>query len=132
MRPSRWGSGSAQLYKTNDLVALALGRIADCYLQLAANDPSQYANATNYYQMVLDAPRAGVTARSQAEFGIADALEKLAEKQPEPERKALLKSALNHYQNVSQLDLQPGEKPDPVWVGKAQKRIAKLQEQNGK
>lgn len=121
-----------QLYKTNDLVPPALGRIGDCYLQLGALDASQYANATNYYQMVLDDRRASVTARSQAEFGIADALEKLAEKQPESERKALLRSALNHYQNVSQLDLQPGEKPDPVWVGKAQKRIAKLEEPGGK
>ena len=121
-----------QLYKTNALVPLALGRIGDCYLQLGAGDPNQYVTATNYYRMVLDAPRAGVTARSQAEFGIGAVLEKLTEKQPEPERKALLKSALEHYRNVVQLDLRPGEKPDRVWAGKAEKRIAKLEEQGAK
>src|SRR5262249_15193427 len=36
-----------QLYATNDLAALAWGRIGDCYFQLAAQETTGFQNATN-------------------------------------------------------------------------------------
>src|SRR5439155_3563906 len=81
---------------TNELAVLAWGRIGDCYFQLAAQEPAGFQNATNatnaYAQVVLSRT-ANVAARSQAEVGWGNVVEKMAEKLTGPERTGLLTSA---------------------------------------
>jgi TolA-binding protein len=117
------------LYPTSPLVAQALGQIGNCYLQMATIDAKYYSNALNAYFAVL-APTngAGVTARSQAEFGIAQVFERQA-KGP-PERQELLKLALNHHLNVfNGKNLKANEVADPVWARRSGAEAARLAEE---
>lgn len=128
------------LFATNrlvmHLVPLAWGRIGDCCLQLASEDPKQYDNATNAYYQAMQHPAADLGTRSLGEFGLAHALEFQAlEKEQTPEtRTALLKLAFEHYFNVAiggNLSADQA-RPDPVWVEKAgfaAARVAELQNQ---
>ncbi|HKI70174.1 MAG TPA: tetratricopeptide repeat protein, partial [Verrucomicrobiae bacterium] len=59
-----------QLNPTNTQAALAYGKIGNCYLQLAVQDPHQYDAATNAYEQVLQIPGVGVAARSEAKVGL--------------------------------------------------------------
>jgi TolA-binding protein len=125
-------------YPTNSLVPLAFGRIADCYFQLGVGDSSRYDGAATNYQEVMKSPEASVSARSQAEVGLGNTLEKKAEwleKQADPkavaERENLLDEALNHYLDVLyEKNLRDGEEADPVWIGKAGLEAGRLAEQS--
>ena len=118
-----------QLYPTNDLVPPAWGRIGDCYLQLAVADAKLYAAATSAYQQVVDAPRANIVARSQAEVGLSVVLEKLAADKTGAEQTALLKQAQDHYLNVVLgANLRETESADPFWVKKAGLEAARVAE----
>lgn len=109
-----------QKHPASDLVAPAWGRIGDCYLQLASVAPKYYSAATNAYQQAVDAPRAGITVRSQAEVGLGLALEKLAAQKTGAEAAALNQLALNHHLNVAlAANLREGEVADPFWVKQA-------------
>ena len=123
------------LFATNRLVAhlipLAWGRIGDCSLQLASEDPKQYDNATNAYHQAMQHPAADLSTRSLAEFGLAHALEAQAlDKDSTPEsRTTLLKLAFDHYFNlVLGGNLTGRAQPDPVWVEKAGFAAARLAE----
>lgn len=121
-----------QLYPTNDLVPLAWGRIANCYLQLGTTDANQFTNAFNAYLKVLDAPRAGISARSQAEVGIGDVLEKQTALKPADEQPPLLKQALDRYLNVAlATNLRGQELPDAFWVKRAGLDAARVAETLG-
>jgi TolA-binding protein len=106
---------------TNEQAALALGEIGKCYFQLAAQNPRYYESASNAYQQVIDSPYAGVAARSQAQVGLAMALEARAQPLAGDEQNALLKLALNRYLDVFyyEKNLREGEQPDLFWVKKA-------------
>jgi len=117
------------LYPSNRLVARAWGRIGDCYFQMAAEsrDGKQYESATNAYQSVLLGP-ADVSTRSQAEFGLAMALEKMARLNA-PDNAALLDAAFLHYANLIYFkNLLDGEKADPFWLKEAGLAAGKLAE----
>ncbi len=123
------------VFATNRVVAplipLAWGRIGDCCLQLAAEDPKQYENATNAYFQAMQHPAADVATRSLGEFGLAHVLEAQAmEKERTAEsRAALLKLAFEHYFNlVLGGNLTGGARPDPAWVEKAGFAAARLAE----
>jgi len=123
------------LYPTNNLVPRAWGCIGNCHLQLAALDSKHYDEATNAYHKVL-APAAGadISARSQAEVGLALVMEKMAKNRPPPENAAsLLDSAFVHYTDlVYGKNLHDGESPDPFWLkeaGLAAGRIAEERKQ---
>ncbi len=123
------------LFATNRLVAhlipLAWGRIGDCCLQLASEDPKQYDNATNAYHQAMVHPAADISTRSLAEFGLAHALELQGfDKDTLPEaRAALLKLAFDHYFNiVIGGNLSGKAQSDPVWVEKAGFAAARLAE----
>jgi len=119
-----------QLYPTNQLSVLAWGRIGDCYLQLAAQDPNFLTNAINAYQTLMDNPRADVSARSQAEVGLALVLDKQTQTKPEAEQAGGRQLALEHYLNVAyEKNLREGEKSDPFWVKEAGLKAAKLAEE---
>jgi outer membrane protein assembly factor BamD (BamD/ComL family) len=123
-------------FPTNRLAVLAWGRIGDCSLQLAAQDPARapkrYEESTNAYHKVIEfGSLASVAARSQAEVGLGRVLEKLAELKSVPERNALLDQSLNHYLNVvfaRRINADAGEFPDTFWVKEAGLAAGKLAE----
>jgi TolA-binding protein len=120
------------LFATNHLaqrlVPLAWGRMGDCCLQLASQDPKQYESATNAYTQAMAS--SDVSTRSLAEFGLATALELQAATRPPGESSELLKSAFEHYYNILiGQNLLDKEQPDPVWVEKAGVAAARLAEE---
>jgi len=119
----------AKITATNELAAPALGRMGDCYLQMAAGDTKYYAAASNAYQQAVTAPGASVAVRSQAKVGLGATAEKEAQVRGTGEPTRLLKLALDEYLDVlfSQ-DLRAGEKPDPFWTRKAGLEAARLAE----
>jgi len=98
--------------------ALAWGEIGDCNLQLA-----NYAAATNAYAQVVNSPFAGVAARSQAQIGLGQALEKAAALASGTNQIALLQLAEDNYLEVFDTwtgkNLRPNETADQFWVEKA-------------
>src|SRR5207244_3524917 len=120
-----------QRYPKHRTVPLAWGRIGDCRLQLASQDPKQLAEATNAYLTVMtQLPEADVTARSLAEFGLAAAIKTQADGKPPLESVALLKTSLDHLLNiVFGKNLREGEDPDPTWVERAGLAAGRLAEE---
>jgi tetratricopeptide (TPR) repeat protein len=121
---------------TNQLAALAWGRIGDCHLQLATQDPAQaakrYESAAEAYRRVIESS-ASVKARSQAEVGLGIVLRKQAPLRPVPEQAAALDQALDHYLRVFYgKNLRDGEAPDPYWLKEAGLEAAALAESLGK
>lgn len=117
-----------QLYAGSPLVPRALGRIADCYFQIASVEPGQYTNASAFYQKALAGETADLATRSQAEVGLANALSGQARLKAAPDAD-LLKSALDHYLNVVYgLNLRDTEAPIPFWQKEAGLAAARLLE----
>ena len=118
------------LFPTNRLVARAWGRIGDCYFQLAAGDSKQYENATNEYRKAMTM-EADVSARSQAEYKLATALEAMASLKPTPVNAVpLLEEALAHYGSVVfEKNLGDEETADPFWLKEAGLAAGKLVEE---
>lgn len=109
------------------LIARAWGRIADCYLQLATQNPSDYTNAYRFYSNAVVAAQADLATRCQAEIGIGHVLVKLAQLKSPPDPD-LLKSALeDHYLSVVYgKNLRDDEAPVPFWVKEAGSAAARL------
>jgi tetratricopeptide (TPR) repeat protein len=100
----------------------AWGRIGDCNLQLASQNPALYAEAAKAYQNVIDSPLADVAIRSSAEVGLGIVLEKQAALLPSSERTALLNQSLDHYLNVvfgKRVRAENGETSNPYWIQQA-------------
>lgn len=126
----------AEQLPTNQFAPLAWGRIGDCQLQLATQDPAQaakrYEAAAAAYSRVLESG-APVKARSQAEVGLGIVLRKQAMLRPAPEQAAALEQALGHYLRVFYgKNLRDGESPDPYWLKEAGLEAAALAESQGK
>jgi TolA-binding protein len=118
-------------YATNRLAPLAWGKIGDCYLQLAAMDTNQYANASQSYSLVLKSLLADWPTRCQAEVGLAIVNEKLASVRPDPEKSALMHSALDHYLNVLYEKTRGTNEPHSAfWLEKAGLEAARLAEKS--
>jgi tetratricopeptide (TPR) repeat protein len=117
------------------IVPRVWGRKGDCYLQLGGQDPqdsSPYVSATNAYQAVIDSKIADISARSQAEAGLAIALEKMAGQKGATDQNELLASALMHYLNVVYgKNLRNGEQIDVHWLKEAGLGAARLAEELG-
>jgi TolA-binding protein len=117
-------------YPTHRRVPLALWRIGNCHVQLAADarqlaiDPKsaaqRYENATNTYQKAIDWLGADFTVRAMSQIGSGI----VSEKQNLPDK------ALEHYQSVVQFEkiLRNGETPDPRAVREAGYAAARLLE----
>lgn len=111
--------GKLQLAPTNELVALALGRIGDCNLQLASQNPARYQEAANKYREVVSST-ASISVRSMAEIRLAIVLERQALQMQEPLRTTTQDEALDHYRAVFYAqNLREGELPDPYWIRQA-------------
>jgi TolA-binding protein len=115
------------------LVPLALGRIGDCSLQLASQDPKQYATAADAYWKVITNKVADLPMRSLAEYGLARVFEiEAADNKTAMDRAELLKSAFEHYFIILiGQNLRDGEKSDPGWIEKAGFAAARLKEAQG-
>jgi tetratricopeptide (TPR) repeat protein len=117
-------------FPTNRLEPLARGKIADCYLQWAAQDTNKFLAAANEYRLILASPLAEVPARSQAEVGLAIILEKQARQRPLPEQRRLLDQALQHCLNVFHgKHVRKNERPDQFWFKEAGLMAGRLAEQ---
>jgi hypothetical protein len=113
-----WFQRVTNYYSATRLAPLAMGKIANCHFQLAAQNTNRFDMATNQYWQVILSPLADVATRAQAEFGLGQVLEKMSEQRTN--RTELLSSALTHYLDVVYgRRLQKGEDPDPFWTGKA-------------
>jgi outer membrane protein assembly factor BamD (BamD/ComL family) len=84
-------------YASSPLAPLAMGKIANCHFQLAAQNTNRYEMATNQYFQLLSVPT-DVATRSQAEVVLGHVLEKMAEFRAN--RTELLNTALDHYLSV--------------------------------
>lgn len=121
-------SGIKDLYPTNQQTALAWGEIGNCSLQLAAEDGSYYAAASNAYQQAIASPFASVAARSQAKVGLGITLEKMAELKPAEEKTRLLLLARDNYLDVA---LETGAAADLFWQKEAGRKALKVLEALG-
>jgi TolA-binding protein len=118
-----------QKFPTDPLVPAAFGSIANCYLQLAAQDPKRYDDALEAYRRAREHPAAGVALRSQAEVGLGMVFEKQAQLKTGPERAEPNRLALDHYLNVVYGKvLKDGETADVFWVKEGGLRAAALLE----
>ena len=116
------------------LVPLAWGQMGDCFLQLAGQPQGThfYNDATNAYAQVIDSPLANAAARSQAQIGIGQVLEKLAGPATGPDQTALLQQALQNYLDVLYgKNLRDGEPADSFWTKKAGLQAAGVAETLG-
>lgn len=96
--------------------APALGKMADCQLQLASQNTNSYARAAELYQRALDFPGAELAVRCKAAAGLGLVQEKRAQRGG-PEAAACWRAALDHYLDVAHGKLgRPGEAMDPWWV----------------
>ncbi|MCX7721715.1 MAG: tetratricopeptide repeat protein [Verrucomicrobiae bacterium] len=119
-----------RLYPGTELATLAGGRIGDCYLQLASQNPNYLTNAFIAYRSVVDDPRARASARSQAEVGLGLVLDKQAEFVPPEDQARMRQRALEHYLRVVyQQNLREGEQPDTFWIKEAGLRAVRLAEE---
>jgi TolA-binding protein len=113
-------------------VPLAYGEMGDCYYQLGAQDPQNYANATNNFIQVMASPYAQIAARSQAQIGIGLVYEKLAALTNGTGQTTCLQAALGSYLDVFWgNNLRDTESADPFWVKEAGLRALPLIETLG-
>ncbi len=106
------------LSPANDLGAMAWVEIGKCNLQL-----TNYDAATNAYAQVVNSPTANIAARSQAQVGFGQALEKKADAVAGGDQKALRELALKNYLDVFyENNLRNDEPADAFWT-----KIAGLQ-----
>jgi hypothetical protein len=103
------------LSPTNDLGAMAWIEIGKCNLQL-----TNYDAATNACAQVVNSPSADVAARSQAQIGLGQALEKKAAAAAGGDQKGLLELALKNYLEVFyENNLRNDEQADAFWTKEA-------------
>jgi TolA-binding protein len=120
-------------YPTNRISPLAQARLGDCHAQLTEYYPESFADAMNAYRAVLDLkpPAVSVSARNQAEVGLALLIRRDAEKKNPEERAELLRKALNHLLNVVYGTHLNGESPDPFFLKKAGLEAGRIAESLG-
>lgn len=121
--------GTNELVRDLALVPAAWGRIGDCLLQLASQDPKQYESATNAYLNVLTNKTADAALRSMALFGIGRAFELQAAGQPASDATNFFTAAFEHYYDVV-LGAGPLAQTgtDPFWLKEAGLAAARIAE----
>ncbi|MBM3882322.1 MAG: tetratricopeptide repeat protein [Verrucomicrobia bacterium] len=106
-------------FPTNERAPLAWGRLGECHLQLATQDPRRYDLAAEAFLKVIDTG-ADVATRSRAEFLLALVRQRQGQLRPQADQGPLLDQALQHYLRVAYgKNLRNGEPPDPYWVKRA-------------
>ncbi len=111
----------------------ALGKMADCNLQLAAQDTNRLVRAAELYQQVLDSKGADLATRCKASVGIGLVAEKMAQRGGSVEVAAGMGMALDRYLDVAHGKLRrPGEIMDPWWVKEAGREAGRVLEVAGR
>ncbi len=129
----------ATSYTNSHLSPLAWGRLGGCYYSMATNDPTQYSEGTNAYQLainsyqkVIDSELSESASRSMAECGIALCLEGRARLEPPARQGVWLGLALNHYLNVLLgTNLRDKEEDHRFWFQQAGFAAGRLDEEMG-
>ena len=112
--------------------APALGKMADCHVQLATQNTNSYARAAELYQRALEFPAADLAVRCKAAVGLGLVQEKLAQRAG-ADAAPLWEAALNRYLDVAHGKLcRPGEVMDPWWVKEAGRNAGQVLETLGK
>jgi TolA-binding protein len=112
--------------------APALGKMADCQLQLAVQNTNGYARAAELYQRVLDFPASELAVRCKAAVGLGVIQEKLAQRAG-ADAASFWGAALDRYLDVAHGKLcRPGEVMDPWWVKEAGRNAGQVLEMTGK
>ena len=117
------------LYPTNRLVLRAWGAIANCYFQMASNDPKFYDNAREEYQKVISLAESDVSVRSQAEVGLGAVFEAQGHLADAADPEALFDKAADHYMNVLTGKTSGDQTADIFWIKKAGLEAARLAEE---
>lgn len=102
---------------SSSLAPAAWGRIAQCHFQLAAQNPSHYKTAEEYYNKILQYPDPNPEILCLAEIGLGALYKTQANNAAGKERTALLDTALQHYQNV--VYAKNMESIPPYWLARA-------------
>lgn len=122
-------------YPTNRLAPLAWGKKGDCHFQLATAYPKSYEDAEEAYKTVLNwtATEAPISARNQAEFGLAMVWEKRAfqDGRSVKDRAEWLSQALDRLLNIIYSKNLAGKQSDPFWVKKAGLAAGRISEALG-
>lgn len=106
----------------NRLTAYALGRIGDSHLQLSAQDPARLELAALAYHQCMHSPNAEAPARTLAEFGLAQVLER---QQKEDD-------AIAHYSNILyKKKIREGERVNFSAIRQSGNAIARILENRG-
>lgn len=115
---------------TNSPIApLAVGKMADCHLQLASISTNSYELAADLYRRVADWPGVDLGARCKATLGRGIVAEKLAALRANGESAPLLRTALNQYLDVAYGKvLRPGESADGWWLKEAGREAGRVLE----
>ena len=124
---------AAAQYTNSTIAAAAVGKMADCHLQLASQSTNSYAKAAELYRRVIEWPSADVSARSKAACGLAIVARKLAGNGTDAAALALWDEALNRYMDV--LDgrlLRDGQSSDPWWIKEAGRDAGQILEALGR
>jgi len=117
--------------KTGLLGPRAIGRIGNCYLQLATINSNYYPQATNSYYQIITNKNAEIEMRSLARIGLGVTLQKMADISQNPARTNYLQRARNHYVAVF-FDTERIAKPSCLfYVQQAGTKAAKLAENQG-
>lgn len=116
------------LYPGSEQVPRALGKIGDCYYQMAFFDAKFYENALEEYQKVINHPKADINARSLAEIGLGAVFEAQAKLPAAADPEPLIKAAFEHYYNVVSGKNLNGEKADLFCFKQASVAAARIAE----
>jgi TolA-binding protein len=116
-------------HQTNAQVALAWGRLGDCYKEMGASNPVYYDRAAEAYTRVTQLPTSTIGMQRQARIGLGIVAEAKAEKRPAAEQGALLREALSHYLDAFTFQELRGTDPNDVfWYQKAGLETARVAE----
>jgi hypothetical protein len=108
-----------QDYPNDDIAWLAVGKAGQCFFQMGGSDPAQYKNARDAFDKVL-ASKADISARSEAEWGLGQLMEKQSAPTSSTNQNEVLQQALQRYLNIIYgANLRGDEQPDPKWVQRA-------------
>lgn len=128
---AREAFAAAAQFTNAPLVASALGKMADCNLQLAGQNSTNFFLAAELYQRVLDYPGTELALRCKAVRGLGLVQEKLALR-PGADVTTLLAAATDHYLDIAHGKLcRPGEVMDPWWIRESGREAGKLLESLG-
>lgn len=108
--------------------AQALGKIGDCYFELGARDPDQYAKASEAYRAVLKIPAALADAKYEARYNLGVVIERQAAQKSGDDKTALLKEALGQFCDAFYQSLHDPAKPSPFWTERSGREAGQLAE----